>query len=50
MNLPLLQNDRETIPGFGTGELVKETISICPDCLVKIPAFVTKRGEQVFLE
>ena len=50
MNLPLLQNNRELVPNFGSGELVKETISICPDCLAKIPAFVRKRGEQVFME
>lgn len=50
MNLPLLQDNREPVPNFGSGELVKETISICPDCLAKIPAFVWKRGEQVFME
>ena len=50
MNLPLLQNAREIVPEFGSGELIKETISICPDCLTKIPGFVRKRGEQVFLE
>lgn len=50
MKLPLLQNAREAIPDFGSGELIKETISICPDCLTKVPAFVRKRGDQVILE
>ncbi|MEN0063910.1 MAG: radical SAM protein [Myxococcota bacterium] len=35
---------------FGTGELLKTTQSLCPQCLERIPADVRRRGGEVWMD
>jgi 7,8-dihydro-6-hydroxymethylpterin dimethyltransferase len=38
------------IAGFGLGNLVRKTESVCPVCLERIPATIISRGQEYFLE
>ncbi len=35
---------------FGAGTLLKQTTSLCPECLVRVPADVRARGQQVWMD
>ena len=52
MSVPLVHLDvgGSSPPGFGEGELLKSTTSLCPQCLAKLPANVYQRDDQVFLD
>ncbi|MDB2685727.1 radical SAM protein [Mariniblastus sp.] len=42
--------DEVAIENFGTGEHIKDTTSICPVCLAKIPAKVFDRDGSVYMD
>ena len=48
--LPVLHGDSGLPPGFGEGEEIKTTTSVCPTCLAMLPATVRRRGRKVYLE
>ena len=43
-------SDDAADPTFGTGELIKTTTSICPECLEKIDATVYERKSAVYMD
>jgi len=40
----------ENLAAFGTGELIKQTLSLCPVCLTKIDASVYERNGAVYMD
>ncbi len=43
-------SDEELLKDFGTGELIKQTQSLCPVCLNKIEASVFERDNAVYMD
>jgi len=40
----------DTLHAFGTGQAVKSTTSLCPLCLVRVPAGVFDRGGEIWMD